>query len=124
MERKNRSASKKQGVCRLEQRALLAADIGFLEGFVTIEGTADADVVNTYVDGDQFVVEAGQLDDAGMMSELQTETFALSDVEGIFFNGGDGNDVFANDSDVETFGVKPVRVEVLGNRADATADAS
>ena len=34
------------------------------------------------------------------MIDVQSESFALADVEGIYFNGGDGDDVFANDSDI------------------------
>jgi len=100
MKRKNQTEARRPGVRRLEQRALLAADIGFLEGFVTIEGGAEADAVNVFVDGDQLVVEAGQFDDAGAMVDVQSESFDLTEVDGVYFNGGAGDDVFANDSDV------------------------
>src|SRR5690348_2282072 len=96
---------RKLGVKALEQRALLAADIGVAEGFVTIEGSDDADVAEVHIDGDHLVIEVGVANSAGEVTDVHSESLLLSDVHGIFFRGGAGDDVFVNETGINSIAI-------------------
>lgn len=86
----------------LEQRSLLAADIVLADAFVQIHGTEHQDVAEVYQQDDQLVVNYKQFDAGGILLEESQHTFGRDKVESIFFQGGEGDDVFVNESDVSS----------------------
>jgi len=85
---------------KLDARTLLAADIGFADGFVSIDGN---DAVEVYVEAGQTVIRASQYDASGQPGGEVTRSFDQNDVKAIFFNGNDGDDVFVNDTNFRSF---------------------
>ncbi len=85
---------------RLEARTLLAADIGLAGGMIEITGTEFNDAAEVYVSEDQVVVGLSQRDDTGAVVAQLQQSFDLSGVQGIVFDGQAGDDTFVNDTDL------------------------
>ncbi len=85
----------------LEKRQLMAADIGLVDGFVAIQGTEMDDIAEVYCESESVIVK---LSTRGADGELtsKSETFDKSEVEGIVFQAGDGDDLFVNDTDIDS----------------------
>ena len=94
------SATKRRrlGFQGLEQRRLLASDIGLSDGFICITGTELNDAVDVYSDGDQIVVSAAEYGLDGEMIDSTLQSFHQDEVRGIYFQGNAGDDVFVNDT--------------------------
>lgn len=88
-----------QGCESLEQRRLLAADVGMDDGFLSIQGTDQADAVDVWQEADQLYVQVQQYGEDGELLEQQQLEFPAASVKGIYFDGKAGNDVFINDTD-------------------------
>lgn len=95
-------ARRRLGIQALEDRALLAADVGYAQGYVTINGTEASDSVEMYADGGQFIVNVSERDATGSVVSSNHRAFAEECVEGVFFNGNGGDDVMVNGTDVPT----------------------
>jgi hypothetical protein len=81
-----RKVRRKLGIQSLERRALLAADVAYADGFVSINGTEGADAAEMYVADGQFIVNVSERGaDGGIISSNQ-RAFAEECVEGVYFN--------------------------------------
>ena len=85
-----RKPRKRLSMESLEQRSLLAADIGMADGYVQIHGAEQNDVVEVYQQDDQLVVNYREFDAGGAMLNQSQHEFTRTDVKGIFFHGGAG----------------------------------
>lgn len=106
--RQNRRAGspkRRLGVQPLEARKLMAADIGWNDGFITILGTADQDVVETWEMEGQIVVRAQQFDQDGHLVGSNESAFAVDQVKGVYFEGRHGDDVLIAEAPVPTVGI-------------------
>jgi hypothetical protein len=108
MKRSLRSRSQKRrqstrlGVQQLERRELMAADIGLVDGFVSINGSEHNDVAEVYAESGSIVVKVATYDASGQEINAASETYAQGDVSRIVFQAGDGDDVFVNDTDIDS----------------------
>ncbi len=84
----------------LEARKMLAADIGFSDGWIHVSGTEQDDLVEMYEQDGQIVVSALERDATGATVDKNDAVFDAGEVVGVFFEGNAGNDVFVNDTDV------------------------
>ncbi|HHK41269.1 MAG TPA: calcium-binding protein, partial [Planctomycetaceae bacterium] len=96
----------------LEARKMLAADIGFSDGWIHVSGTEQDDLVEMYEQDGQIVVSALERDATGATVDKNDAVFDAGEVVGVFFEGNAGNDVFVNDTDV--------RVVARGGAGDDT----
>ncbi len=90
-----RSKVRKLGVQSLEARKLMAADIGLADGFISIYGSDGPDNVNVELEGDQIVVSM-----TAPGCAVEQSRFAADEVQGLFFTGGAGDDVFLNETNL------------------------
>lgn len=102
MKRRRKNFRRRLGVQKLESRALLAADIGLVGGFVSITGSELNDVVEAYEEDGQTVIQSSQFDADGRLVDQQVQTFAPGEVRGILFGGQGGDDVLVNDTNLRT----------------------
>jgi Ca2+-binding RTX toxin-like protein len=102
MKRGRKKLRRRLGVQKLESRALLAADIGLVGGFVSITGSELNDVVEAYEEDGQTVIQSSQFDADGRLVDQQVQTFAPGEVRGILFGGQGGDDVLVNDTNLRT----------------------
>ncbi len=84
---------------QLEARRLLAGNILFNAGVITIRGTADADRV-LILDRGHEAAEHIVVVMTGPGRPAQVRSFAAAEVHRVFFFGGAGNDVFVNGTHV------------------------
>lgn len=96
-----RPRRRRLGFQPLEGRRLLAADISVSDGFLNITGSNHNDAVDVYAEGDQIVVSTAEFGPDGM-TESATQSFARNALRGICFQGGEGDDVFVNDTNLRT----------------------
>ena len=80
-----RSASPKKSrnklcVQSLEQRSLLAADIGLTDGYVQIHGTEHNDVAEVFQQDDQLIVNYQQFGAAGNLMDQSQHSFVREQV--------------------------------------------
>jgi hypothetical protein len=100
MKRKRTQKNRRLSMEKLDSRTLLAADIMLVDGFVAINGSESNDTVEAYMEDGQAVVQVSQFDACGQLVDQMTKSFSQDDVQGFFFNGNGGDDVFVNDTDV------------------------
>ena len=86
----------------LEEKKLLAADVGLADGLLFIEGSSQDDSVVVSQSGNTVEVSQGD----------EVITFDLDQVDAIRFNGNDGDDVFQNQTEIASV--------AFGNRGDDT----
>ena len=77
----------------LEARQVMAAGITLVDGTVYIEGTNDRDTVDIVMTNETTVSVS--------MTDFETETYQLSQVNKIRFRGLDGNDRLTNRTDID-----------------------
>lgn len=101
---------------RLEDRQLMAADIGVSleDNLLTIAGTDRADHVALEVRGDTLQVSTRSLAADGRLGQKQVQSFALSEVQAIKAELGDGNDTLKIDDQFRTYSL----AEIFGGRGD------
>jgi Ca2+-binding RTX toxin-like protein len=109
---------------RLEDRRLMAGDIDFDNGILTIDGAGLNDVAEVRIDGDQVVVDlyAGESDGTPDHSDRDED---ISDVSKIVFNGFAGNDtlsVFVNSAQADLLAAEGIVLEFNGEAGDDTLD--
>ena len=100
MKRKRTQKNRRLSMEKLDSRTLLAADIMLVDGVVAINGSESNDTVEAYMEDGQAVVQVSQFDACGQLVDQMTKSFSQDDVQGFFFNGNGGDDVFVNDTDV------------------------
>ena len=86
----------------LEKRQLMAADIALVDGFVAINGTELNDVAEVYSESDSIIVKVSTIGADGEEIASKSETFQQSEVEGIIFQSGEGDDLFVNDTNIDS----------------------
>ena len=109
MRRCRKSNARRLGMLKLEDRRLLAADIGLVDGFVQITGSEGDDAVEAYVVEDQLVIGTTSAEADGSSANSE-QTFPAADVRGLLFDGRGGDDVFSNDT-----GLKSIAIGGAGN---------
>ena len=87
---------------RLERRELMAADVTMLDGVLAINGTSGDDIAEVYTQDDQVLVSLTTFNEAGEVASEQSGSFAREDVSHIVFQAGDGDDLFVNDSNIDS----------------------
>ena len=97
-----RSASARLELQRLESRQLMAADFGLSDGTLSINGSSQDDSAEVYVDGDQVSLTVTSYDASGEIVSEESAEYSTDEVGRIIFQGGDGNDLFVNDSPIES----------------------
>ncbi len=86
----------------LEKRQLMAADIGLVDGFVSINGTQQNDVAEIYSESGSIFVKVSTFAANGDEIASASDTFQESEVEGILFQSGEGDDLFVNDTNIDS----------------------
>ena len=76
MKRDGQNFKRKLGLQSLEDRRLLAADVGFSDGFIQILGSEADDAVESYREGDSIVVTVSD-EGPGILEEDQKQLFTL-----------------------------------------------
>jgi Ca2+-binding RTX toxin-like protein len=121
---------------RLEDRKMMAGDISFSDGVLTITGDTldDQAEIRVFQDGneaddfkvrvDLFVTDPDADDPNDLIDEHNDEK-EIQDVQKIVFNGGDGNDtltVFVNGVQSELLAAEGIVLEFNGEGGDDTLD--
>ena len=107
MKRKKRAAKRTQrktqlGVQKLETRKLMAGDVAMIDNVVSLTGTELNDVAEIYTEGDSVNVRLTTYDTQGALVSEQIDSFARAEIDAIIFQAGDGDDVFINDTDIDS----------------------
>ena len=107
---------------RLEDRQMMAGDIDFDNGILTITGTGLDDVAEVRIDEDQVVVDlyAGESDGTPDHHDLDKD---IDDISKIVFNGLAGNDtltVFVNSVQANLFAAEGIVLEFNGDAGNDT----
>jgi|GEM_PF-5995861 len=84
---------------QLEKRDLRAADIGFADGLLSVNGTENEDVIEVYAEESQLIVNVAEYDASGQLLDEQLRTFDADAVEQLVVSTGGGDDVIVNDTD-------------------------
>lgn len=98
----SRRRAKRLSLQTLEKRQLMAGDIGMVDGFVNINGTEMDDVAEVYSDSGSIIVKVSTRGADGQEIGSDSMTFNESEVAGIVFQAGDGDDLFVNDTNVDS----------------------
>ena len=93
---------KSLGVQTLEKRRLFAADIGLQGSTISISGTAQDDVAEVYTESGDVHVKISSYGPEGELISEEARSFAESDVDQIVFDALDGDDIFVNDTAINS----------------------
>jgi Ca2+-binding RTX toxin-like protein len=100
------SGSKRFGLQCLESRQLMTADFGLSGSTLAIEGSSQGDSAEVYVEGDQVSLTVTTYDETGDIVREKTAEYLTDEIGCIIFPGGGGDDLFVNDSPIES--IEPV----------------
>ncbi len=98
---RGRAVSRRRlGIQTLESRRLMAGDIGLVDGYLAVTGTELNDAVEVFADADQIVVSTAQYGEDGAIMTTSRQSFERDGIRGIYLDGGSGDDVLVNDTDL------------------------
>ena len=94
--------ARRLGGQQLESRQLMAADIGIVDTTLAIQGSPLDDVAEVYVESGRVQVTVSTYNEAGEVVSEESDDFAVEDIDRIVFEGLSGDDLFVNDSAIDT----------------------
>lgn len=121
MKRKSLGKGRRLGFEGLEQRRMMAGDISFDDGVVTIEGDNGFDSAEVTFEGDDVSIDLLSQDLGGGDFDDHHRTYDLDNVDRIVFLGFDGNDVMSVEQAMLDAGVDLSQVTIEfygGNQTD------